>query len=159
MNEQGSQGNGSAASGGGPGTRSLWLGVIVWSDDPEVEPTVVLSRSPVTLARVVAVTIHEMLQDSDAYAGATEFLESTPPPQDWILPEDVDRWLETLRNETPHPAFSFHQVPLTGGADGTNRAVVNRHLQQVLHERAEQVALDEHPGESNGPQPGRHIAL
>ncbi len=121
---------------------SLWLGVIVWSDDPEVEPTVIADRSPVTLARTMAVTIHEMLEDSDTYAGATEFLQSNPPPQDWAKPRDVDDWLEALREATPHPSFSFHRVPITGGADGTNHGFVNRYLGQALRER-EQALTEE----------------
>lgn len=61
---------------------ALFLGVIVWADDTEVDPTVIADRNPVAVARAVAVTIHEMLEDSEAYAGATEFLQSNPPPQD-----------------------------------------------------------------------------
>lgn len=123
--------------------RTLWLGVIVWSDDPEVEPTVIADRSPVALARTMAVTIHEMLENSDAYAGATEFLQSNPPPQDWVEPRDVDNWLEALREATPHPSFSFHRVSTAGGADGTNYSFVNRYLEQALREREQ--ALAEEP--------------
>ena len=73
----------------------LFLGVILWSDDTEEDPTVIADRNPVTLARTMAVMIHEMIDDSPAYEGATEFLESNPPPQDWVLPEDVDDWLDS----------------------------------------------------------------
>jgi len=135
--------------------RALCFGVIVWSDDPEVEPTVIADRNPVTLARAVAITIHEMLEDSDAYAGATEFLTEHPPPQDWVLPEDVDDWLEALREATPHPAYSFHQIPLTGGADGTNHTVVNRHLQQALRDRERALTADAADASPEGRLPGR----
>ena len=104
----------------------------------------IVDRSPVALARTVAVTIHEMLEDSEAYTGATEFLQSNPPPQDWVLPEDVDAWMEVLREATPYPAYSFHRVPTTGGADGTNHTVVNRYLQHARQEREEALARDRH---------------
>ena len=86
--------------------------------------------------------IHEMIDDSPAYAGAPEFLESNPPPQDWVLPEDVDVWLDALREATPYPAYSFHQVPVAGGADGTNRAVVNRYMESALQEREQSLFVD-----------------
>jgi len=131
--------------------RTLWLGVIVWSDDPEVEPTVIADRSPVALARTMAVTIHEMLEDSDAYAGATEFLQSKPPPRDWVEPRDVDDWLEALREATPHPSFSFHRLPITGGADGSNHGFVNRYLEQALREREQALAKELSLRTSEGP--------
>lgn len=143
---------------------ALSLGIIVWTDDPEVEPTVIAGRNPVALARAVAVavavavTIHEMLEDSEVYAGATEFLQSNPPPQDWVLPEDVDAWLEALREATPYPAYSFHHVPLTGGADGTNHTVINRYLQHALQEREDALTPDSTPSSVAGPSSGRHLA-
>lgn len=137
---------------------ALFLGVIIWSDDTEVDPTVIADRNPVTLARTVAVTIHEMLEDSEAFAGATEFLQSNPPPQDWVLPEDVDAWLEALREATPHPAYSFHHVPLTGGADGTNHTVVNNYLQHALQEREDALTPDSSPSSVAGQSSGRHLA-
>ena len=131
----------------------LFLGVILWSDDTEEDPTVIADRNPVTLARTMAVMIHEMIDDSPAYGGATEFLESNPPPQDWVLPEDVDDWLEALREATPYPSYSFHQIPTTGGADGTNRTVVNRYLDSALQAREQSLSVDapddprrQHPG-------------
>ena len=38
----------------------LFLGVLLWSDDTEEDPTVIADRNPVTLARTMAVMIHEM---------------------------------------------------------------------------------------------------
>lgn len=127
----------------------LFLGVIIWSDDTEQDPTVIADRNPVTLARTMAVMIHEMIDDSPAYTGAPEFLESNPPPQDWRLPEDVDDWLESLREATPYPAYSFHQVPTTGGADGTNQTLVNRYLGAEFRER-------EHALSADAPNVSRH---
>jgi len=123
----------------------LFLGVIVWSDDVEEDPTVIADRNPVTLARVMATTIHEMMDDSPAFEGATEFLESHPSPMEWEWPRDVDDWLEELREATPYPAFSFHQIPTVGGADGTNRTVVNRYLEQALREREHDLTGDVGP--------------
>lgn len=135
----------------------IFLGVIIWSDDAEEDPTVIADRNPVTLARTMAVMIHEMIDDAPAYEGATEFLESNPPPQDWVLPEDVDDWLEALREATPYPSYSFHQIPTTGGADGTNRTVVNRYLESALQEREQSLSADapdapilQRPGPAHG---------
>lgn len=151
--------SGPRPAGGNAVPRALWLGVIVWSDDPEVEPTVIVDRSPVTLARAVAVAIHDMLEDSAAYAGATGFLESNPPPQEWVLPEDVDAWLEALREATPHPSFSFHHVPTTGGVDGTNHTVVDRFLQQALQERQKGLTPDTTFSGDESPPASHHITL
>lgn len=137
---------------------ALFLGVIVWADDPEIDPTVIADRNPVAVARAVAVTIHEILEDSEAYAGATEFLQSNPPPQDWVLPEDVDAWLEALREATPHPAYSFHRVPMTGGADGTNHTAVNRYLQHALQEREAALTADPSPSTDAGRSTGGYLA-
>ncbi|WP_217134137.1 hypothetical protein [Leucobacter chinensis] len=92
-----------------------------------------------------------MLEDSDAYAGATEFLQSNPPPQDWVEPRDVDDWLEALREATPHPSFSFYRVPIAGGADGTNHGFVNRYLEQALREREQALAEGPSTRTSEGP--------
>ncbi len=136
----------------------LFLGVIVWADDPEIDPTVIAGRNPVAVARAVAVTIHEMLENSEAYAEATDFLESNPPPQDWGLPEDADAWLEALREAPPHPAYSFHQVPMTGGADGTNHTVVNRYLQHALQECEDALTPPPSPSTDAGQSAGGCLA-
>lgn len=126
--------------------RFLQVGVIEWFDDPDIEPTVIADRSPVTVARGVALAIYDAITEySDAYAGATEFLNEHPPPQDWEWPEDVDRWLDDLREATPYPAFSFHQIPATGGVDGTNHTSVKRLLEQVLQEREGELTGDPEP--------------
>lgn len=133
----------------------LSLGVIVWSDDPEEDPTVIADRNPVTLARVMATTIHDMMDDSPAFQGATEFMESHSSPADWAWPEDVDDWLEELREATPYPAFSFHQIPTIGGADGTNRTVANRYLEHALRERERDLAGEMAPAHTGTPAPDR----
>lgn len=118
------------------GSSGLSLGVIIWADDTTVDPTVIVGHSAASLARVVATTIHdEMTSDSDSYAGATEFLNSNPPPQDWATPEDVDHWLEALREATPHPAITFYQIPTPGGPDGIGGTVVaTRHMDGTAQE-------------------------
>lgn len=126
--------------------RNLSVAVIVWMDDAFVEPTVIAHRSPVVVAHAAALAIHEMITDPYAYGGATDFLESQKPPQDWRTPEDVDAWLEALRNTTSYPAFSFHRVAVNGGADGLNDLAVDRHLQQALRQRERAVQPDDPAG-------------
>lgn len=119
--------------------------VIVWSDDPEAQPTVVADRSPVVVARAAALAIHEMITDPYVYAGATDFLETQKPPQDWRTPGDVDAWLEALQQSAPYPAFSFHRVPVTGGADGLTGLMIDQHIDHALQER-ERAVLPDEPG-------------
>lgn len=90
------------------------IGVINWSDLEQDEPTVLAHSNPVTLARQIATMLHETLSDSDAFAGATEFLSSHSTPADWQSPEDVDRWMDALREATPLPSFSLQRIPVTG---------------------------------------------
>lgn len=74
------------------------------------------------------------------------------------MPEDVDAWLEALREATPHPAYSFHRVPITGGADGTNHTAVNRYLQHALQEREAALTADPSPRPDAGRSPGGYLA-
>ncbi len=134
----------------------LSVGVIVWSDTTEDDPTVIAHRSPVTLARMMAETLYEQLHDSPGFEGAAEFLDEHPPPADWTWPEDVDDWLEALRATTPFPAFSFHQIPTVGGADGTNRPLVSRLLARALREREH--ALEPDTSAQPTRPAGRHAA-
>lgn len=90
----------------------LSVGVIVWSDLPDDEPTVVASASPLRVVHMLATTLHDALKDSDAFAGATEFLQTHVDPANWNTPEDVDAWLDALREATPFPTFSIHTVTL-----------------------------------------------
>ncbi|GAA3664233.1 hypothetical protein [Microbacterium marinilacus] len=58
---------------------SLSFAVIVWSDDPEAQPTVIADRSPVVVARATVLATHEMITDPYLYAGATDFVETQNP--------------------------------------------------------------------------------
>ncbi|MFI8631257.1 hypothetical protein ACIGEP_01500 [Microbacterium sp. NPDC077663] len=131
--------------------RMLHLGVIVWLDDPEVEPTVLTHDSAVVVAHATALAIHEMLEDSPAYVGAAQFLATHRVPQDWHTPEHVDAWLEALREATPHPAYSFHQIPVGAGIDKGNEAATSLHHAMQERERT----LTEHPaaGPARAPIP------
>lgn len=133
---------------------TLSLGIIVWSDDPDLEPTVIAHDSPVVVARAAALAIHEMITDPYAYGGATEFLQSQKPPQDWRTPEDVDAWLEALRDTTSYPAFSFHSVSVTGDTNGPSGLSVDQHLQQALQERERALQPDD-PADLSGGELGR----
>lgn len=138
----------------GRAPRSLSPAVIVWTDDPEVEPTVIADPHSTVVVRAAALAIHEMLNDPYAYDGATDFLETQKLPQDWRTPEDVDAWLEALRESTPYPAFSFHHVPVTGGTDGVDDLMIGQHLQHALQERERALlpdAPDSRPGSETRP--------
>lgn len=88
------------------------VGVIVWSDMAEDEPTVLADQHPVRLARALAETLHASLRDSDVFAGAADFLDHHQPPAAWEKPEDVDAWLEDLRAATDYPSFSIQRLPI-----------------------------------------------
>lgn len=88
------------------------VGVIVWSEMAEDEPTVLADQHPVGLARVLAENLHASLRDSDVFAGAAEFLDRHQPPSAWETPEDVDAWLEDLRAATDYPSFSIQRLPI-----------------------------------------------
>lgn len=134
--------------------RRLSVAVIVWMDDPDLEPTVIAHHSPVVVARAAALAIHEMITDPYAYSGATEFLQAQKPPQDWRTPEDVDAWLEALRDTTSYPAFSFHSVSVTGDTNGPSGLSVDQHLQQALRERERALQPDD-PADLSGGELGR----
>jgi hypothetical protein len=94
-----------------PGAGVMFLGVVVWSDDPEVEPFVFVGTDRVTVMLATALGIHEMLDRSPAYEGAAEFLARQPSPAAWESVSDVHDWLEALREATPYPACSLQQIP------------------------------------------------
>ena len=134
----------------------LSVAVIVWSDLSDDAPTVIAHRSPVRLARMLAETLYEQLHEGPGFDGAAAFLDEHPAPADWTWPEDVDGWLEALRTATAYPAFSFHQIPVAGGTDGTHQTVVRRLLADLLHTREQ--ALQPEVAPSPARAAGRHAA-
>ncbi|MGN7860922.1 hypothetical protein ACTJI8_10100 [Microbacterium sp. 22303] len=94
----------------------VMVGVVDWSDDPEVEPTIRVGTRSAPFVRALAQEVFEELSSSDAYAGATEFLSTHRRPQEWRTPEDVDAWLDALREATPHPRVTVTQIPLNEAA-------------------------------------------
>lgn len=87
-----------------------YVGVIVWSDMEGQDPTVIADASATAMARRLATVLHETLSDRDAFAGATEFLETHRSPDEWKGPEDVGAWLDDLRAASPYPAFWYEQI-------------------------------------------------
>lgn len=125
------------------------IGIITWSDLPDVEPTVLADTNSVRLARTLATTLHEVMDESDAFAGATEFLRHRPGPAQWQSAQDVDTWLEALRATSPFPAFSLHQVTVTGTA-GPDMAAGLAH---ALEARAAELGAPTDPEPPRPPGP------
>jgi hypothetical protein len=117
-----------------PGAGVMFLGVVVWSDDPEVEPSVFVGTDQVTVMLATALGIHELLDRSPAYDGAAEFLATQPPPAAWESVSDVHDWLEALREATPYPACSLQQIP-TRALDDVPRSSFEDTLRDALRAR------------------------
>lgn len=122
-------------------TGVLFLGVVVWSDDPEVEPSVFVGTDQVTVMLATALGIHEMLDRSPGYDGAADFLATQPPPASWESVSDVHDWLEALREATPYPACSLQQIP-TGALDDVPSGSFERSLLEALRAREQAVTDD-----------------
>lgn len=90
-----------------------YVGVIVWSDMEGLDPTVIADASATAITRRLATVLHETLSDQNAFAGATEFLETHRSPDEWKGPEDVGAWLDDLRAATPYPAFWYEQIGIS----------------------------------------------
>lgn len=135
-------------------TRQLSLGVIVWSDSGQDDPTVIADTDPTALARAMAGLLHARLSDSGTPAGLDTLLQESAPPRDWEDPRDVDDWLEALREATGYPAFSFHQIPLAGGTDGTDRTQAAAELARALAHRERQINPAPEAGAREGNRPG-----
>lgn len=97
-----------------PTPAKVQVGVITWSDLPDAEPTVLVDTNPVRLARNMARTVYEGIDEDPAYAGAEEFLSAHKRPDEWLEPRDVDMWLTALQETTPHPRVSFNSLEVTG---------------------------------------------
>jgi hypothetical protein len=117
------------------------VGVITWSDDPDIEPSILIGSRSTDLARRVATQLYEEVAESEAFAGGHEFIDKHTPIQQWSTPEDVDQWLEALAEETPMPRATITQLPvadLTG--PGGQYA---QDLSYTLARRASQLATGE----------------
>ena len=116
--------------------------MIVWDELGEDDPTVLADPDPTALARAIALLLHQRIAEGPTSDTLARFLEEHPPAQDWAEPQDVDDWLAALRETPPLPSVSFHEVPISGGADGTDRARAARMLTAALAHREQE--LDAH---------------
>src|SRR5699024_9997288 len=96
-----------------PAPAMVQVGVILWSDFEDVEPSILVDTNPVRLARDVALMIHDGIQHDPAYAGAADFLEAHPFPPRPYDPIAVQGWLDALRNSTDYPAFTLDSRPVS----------------------------------------------
>jgi len=129
------------------GARHLAVGVIVWDDQGDDDPTVLADPNPTALARAIALLLHQRIAEGPTSDTLARFLEEHPPAQDWAEPKDVDDWLDALRETTPLPSVSFHEVPISGGADGTDRIRAARMLTSALARREQE--LDSHGSDAS----------
>lgn len=95
------------------------VGVITWTDLDDEDPTILVDTNPVRLARNLATTLYENLDDNPAFDGAAEFLDTHPSPEQWRRPEDVDAWLDAFDQVTPLPAISIQSVGVGAPPPGT----------------------------------------
>lgn len=102
-----------------PAPTQVYVGVIVWTDLEDQEPTMLVDSDPVRLTRNLATTLHEHLDGDEGFTGAAEFLESHPAPSQWRTPEDVDAWLQALNESTPYPAVSIQRLGVGPQPPGT----------------------------------------
>ena len=131
------------------------VGVITWSDDPDVEPSILIGSRSTDLARRVATQLYEELAESEAFAGGDEVIDKHTPIQQWNTPEDVDQWLEALAEETPMPRATITRLPVAdltgpGGQYG-------RDLSSALARRASQLAAGEAAPSRSDAGPAREL--
>jgi hypothetical protein len=90
--------------------QTITIAVIDWSDDPEVNPTVLAGSRSAELVRQAATQVYAELAGSEAFLGAAEFLSTHPAPAQWRFPEDTDEWLLALSVATPYLRVTITQT-------------------------------------------------
>jgi len=79
---------------------------IAWDFEEEVEPTILIHRDRRIAEHEAAKLIYAEISDSDAWAGAGEFLENHPGPESWVTYRDASQWLEELQRFSPLPGVT-----------------------------------------------------
>lgn len=105
-----------------PAPTQVHVGVIIWTDLEDQEPTVLVDSDSVRLTRKLATTLHEHLDGDPGFVGAAESLEHHTSPSQWQTPEDVDAWLEALNESTPYPAVSIQHLAMGAPPPGPTPA-------------------------------------
>jgi len=85
---------------------------IAWDDEAAIEPTIVIHRDRQIAEPEAAKIIYAEISDSDAWAGAGEFLEDHPGPQSWVTYDDASQWLQALQRSSPLPAVTIRPCDL-----------------------------------------------
>lgn len=85
----------------------VFLVEIAWDFDEALEPTILLHRDRRIAEHEAAKLIYAEINDSEAWAGAGEFLESHPGPQSWVTYDDASQWLQALQRFSPLPAVTI----------------------------------------------------
>lgn len=85
----------------------VFLVEIAWDFDEALEPTILVHRDRRIAEHEAAKVIYAEINDSDAWAGAGEFLEKHPGPQSWVTYDDASQWLQALRDFSPLPAVTI----------------------------------------------------
>jgi hypothetical protein len=114
------------------------VGVVTWSED--AEPTIMVGPRILEVGRNAATMVFEEIRYSDAFDGATDFLQSHREPAQWEHARDVDDWLRALAEASPYPRVTLTQLPIDGSNDGHNDL-----LADALARRAAQIRPEDPP--------------
>lgn len=96
-------------------TDRVTLGVVVWSEDPEVPPSLIAGRGRAEVTRRLAMEIDEMIRDPNAFVGAADFLADRDPLAEVTSEEHIQRWLADLSGSSSYPSWSVTETSLSFG--------------------------------------------
>jgi len=85
----------------------VFLVEIAWDFDEAVEPTILIHQDRRIAEHEAAKLIYAEINDSEAWAGAGEFLDNHPGPGSWRTYDDASQWLKDLQRFSPLPAVTI----------------------------------------------------
>lgn len=125
------------------------LGVVVWSEDPEVPPLLVAGRGRAEVTRRLAMEIDETIRDPNAFVGAADFLAGRDPLTEDTSGEHVQRWLAEFSGSSSYPRWSVTETSLSFGPAFLNTFTRDLSRFDVLMPAHPRPGLDSPPSAEN----------